>query len=137
VLSLLAVGAAHAQTSVNSTSNLRPDGYRVVTWTALGKNNAGSPFNAGSLPGLKTVQIVVTAAGEQSLTIQGSMDGANWFTLNAISLVAGEYLSLSSLTTSGIYAIIEDPLFLRPLVSNDTGATAVDIDVIIGALTSR
>jgi hypothetical protein len=57
--------------------------------------------------------------------------------LNAISLVAGEYLSLSSLTTSGIYAIIEDPLFLRPLVSNDTGATAVDIDVIIGALTSR
>lgn len=131
---LLFSGLAHAQATVNSTFENFADGYRIVTWTALDKNEAGSFANAGAWISVKTVQIVVTAAGEQNLTIQGSMDGTTWYTLTAISLSAGSYVSLSGLTASAMYTIIEDPHFIRPLISNDAGATTVDIDVLVGGI---
>ncbi len=125
---------AHAQATISSTFVQHADGYRVVTWTALDKNEVGSFVSAGSWISVKTVQIVVTAAGEQNLTMQGSMDGTTWYTLTAISLSAGAYVSLSGITTSSMYTIIEDPRFIRPLVSNEAGATAVDIDILIGGI---
>ncbi len=110
-------------------------GYMTVTWSALAKNDTGSLSNAGVWRNIKTVQIVVTAAGEQNLTIQGSMDNVTWYTLHAIELSSGVYLALTSITASTMVTIIENPLFIRPLISNESGATAVDIDVIIGANT--
>lgn len=122
-----------AQTSVAGTFVVPNHGYGLATWEALAKNTAGTAAPVGSWRGVKTVQIVVTAAGEQTLSVQGSMNGTDWVALHGISLDSGEYMELAGLTTSGIYTIIEDPLYVRPLVSNEAGATAVEIDVIVGA----
>lgn len=137
LLALLLAGPhAFAQTNLDADFETRQDGYRTATWTALAKNYAGSPANAGSWRGIKTVQIIVTSAGEQSVAIQGSNDGSTWFTLRAAEIDSGtgSYLLLSGLTTSGGYTILDDPLFIRPLVSNEAGATPVDIDVILGGI---
>jgi hypothetical protein len=135
VIAVLFMAAIVHATVIPGIPSARNDGYNFVTWEALAKNDTGSPVNAGSWRGIKTVQIVVTAAGEQNVTIQGSMSSAGpWFTLHAIELDTGEYFSLTAITTSMMAAIIEDPLFVRPLISNETGATAVDVDVTLGAI---
>lgn len=122
-----------AQTAVAVVQAVNNQGYGLATWEALAKHTAGAPASTGAWRGVKTVQIIVTGAGEQNLTIQGSMNGTNWVTLHGVSLDSGEYFELTGITASGLYAIIEDPLYVRPLVSNEAGATAVDIDVIVGA----
>lgn len=133
VLALMFLGfAAAAQVAV--VQSIRNDGYGLATWTALAKNQTGNPAALGPWRGIKTAQIVVTSAGEQNLTLQGSMDNVNWVTLHGVELDSGEYFSLTGITASMLVAIIEDPLFVRPIVSNEAGATAVDIDVIIGAM---
>ena len=133
VLGFAAAAAVFAQ--VAPTQVIRNDGYGLATWTALAKNDSGMAAVTGPWQGIKTAQVIVTTAGEQNLTLQGSMDGTNWVTLHGIELDSGEYFALTGITTSGLFAIIEDPLYVRPLVSNEMGATAVDIDVIIGAMT--
>jgi hypothetical protein len=122
-----------AQTAIALQQRVLNNGYGLASWEALAKHTAGDAASVGAWRGVKTVQVIVTAAGEQNLTIQGSMDGTNWVTLHGVSLDSGAYFELTAITASGLYAIIEDPLYVRPLVSNEAGATAVDIDVIVGA----
>lgn len=126
--------AAYAAT-IAVAQRVRNDGYGIASWEALAKNDSGAAAVTGPWRGSKTVQVIVTAAGEQSLTIQGSMDGTNWLTLHGVELDSGEYFSLTGITASALYTLIEDPLYVRPLISNGAGATAVDIDVILGAAT--
>jgi hypothetical protein len=123
--------AALAQVAVRQS--IGNDGYGTAPWEALAKNQTGLAARVGSWRGVKTAQIIVTAAGEQSIGLQGSMNNVNWITLHGIELDSGEYLSLTGITASTLVTIIEDPLYVRPIVSNEMGATAVDIDVIIGA----
>ena len=135
LIGLLLSASIFAQTAVIGTSSNSNRAYDIFTWGALAKNTAGNAAPAGTWRGVKTVQIIVTAAGEQNLTMQGSMDGTNWVTLHGIELDSGEYFSLTSITSSMLVTIIENPLYIRPLISNEAGATAVDIDVILGAYT--
>lgn len=136
---LVAVAAALAVTlklyaaTIAVEQRVNNQGYGLATWEALAKNDSGAAASVGQWRGVKTAQLIVNAAGEQSVTIQGSMNGTNWVTLHGVELDSGEYLSLTGLTASGLYTLIEDPLYVRPLISNAMGATAVDIDVIVGA----
>lgn len=132
-LALLLVATSAFAATIPGVTVVANNGYGTVTWEALAKNDSGRAASVGAWRGVKTVQIIVTSAGEQSVSIQGSMDGTNWVTLHGVELDSGEYFSLTGITASSLITIIEDPLYVRPLISNGAGATAVDVDVIVGA----
>lgn len=133
LLAVLALPALAA--TVTPTQSMANNGYVTITWASLAKNDVGLAAPTGQWRALKTVQINVTSAGEQSLSLQGSLDGTNWFNLHGVQLDTGVYVELTTITTSQLVSIIEEPLYIRPIITNGAGATAVDITVIAGAAT--
>ena len=107
--------------SVNSQA--AEDGSAIlIKWEAL---------VTGSLDGIKvsvakwadkTVQAIGTF-DTATITMQGSNDGTNWFTLTDFS---GTDVAF---TAAGGAAIAEAPFYIRPLVSSVGGST--DIDVLL------
>lgn len=98
-----------------------PDRVARAVWETLTEtNNDGAPVRMAQYPD-RTVSVTGTF-GSGSVTIQGSNDGTNWFTL---SDHAGAPIAFSD---QGMALIAECPLFIRPLAAN---GTSMDIDVII------
>lgn len=64
--------------------------------------------------------------GSATLTIQGSNDGTNWFTLNK---VAGS--TATTFTADGGQTTIERPRYVRPKLT--TAGTAADVTVTVHA----
>ena len=120
--------ATQAQVTVNN------NGYGIASWSALTENETGDAVDVGHWAGIKTVQIVVNNAAGESVTIQGSIDGVTWFTLNALEYSAGTYIDLTALSANAMYGIVENPRFIRPVMTN-VGGSGADFDVIIGANT--
>jgi hypothetical protein len=63
--------------------------------------------------------------GNETVTIEGSMNGSTWFTLHNLQ---GNSLSF---TDEGIEAVQENCWYIRPVVGTGGGAGAVDIKVIL------
>lgn len=90
----------------------------VITWTGLDSDDSGSPVELVDFPD-KTVAITGTFGVGGSITMQGSMDGTNWFALtdpqgNAITK-----------TAAGMELIVEAPRYVRPLVTAGDGTTSL------------
>lgn len=113
---------------------IRDDGYAMEFWSGLGKNEAGTPVKAGTWIGIKTAQIIVNTADSDTIALQGSMDGTNWEALHALEFDTGEYIELTGISASMMITLVENPLFIRPQVSNAGGGGA-DFDVYLGANT--
>lgn len=91
-------------------------GASVITWAGLANADSGS---AGDLVGSpdKTVQVTGTFGAGGSVTLQGSNDGTNWETL---SDPLGTALTF---TAAGLKAVLENPLYIRPIVTAGDGTT--------------
>jgi hypothetical protein len=135
ILALAMSFAVHAQDTIEGGGLIiSNDGYGTASWDTMADNSVGRAANVGSWRSLKTVQIDVNTLGDQTVTIQGSMTATGpWFTLHCVEQDTGEYVPLILIAADKMCAIIEDPRFIRPLVTD--GAGGVDVDIIIGAAT--
>lgn len=95
-----------------------------TTWTPLLTTDVGSAESPGRLAD-KSVQILGTVGAGGSVNIQGSNDGTNWVSLTASS-TAAPGVSLAT-AAPGIYQIIENTLFIRPLVVSGDGTTSLTV----------
>jgi hypothetical protein len=91
----------------------------LFTWTGLttATNDVGTAVYVGHLAFL-SVAFVGTAGTATSLNFEGSMDGSNWGALQGtpaapavLTLTSG---SLPTANCSGIVAIANPPLYIRP-----------------------
>ena len=99
------------------------DQVGVAIWTPLTSTNTdGSPFSRVKWAD-KTVQITGTF-GTGTVVIQGSNDGSNWATLKDPSNTA------ISTTSAAIRAILENPLYIRPLVTGGDGTTSITVTLV-------
>lgn len=111
--------------TIDAIKQVGDDGYVTVTWETLESGDDGAPVRLGRLAD-KTVQVTGAFDGE-TVTMQGSMDGTNWFPLTDGSGTVVEFAA------AGGSLIAENPLWVRPLC--DGVGTTVDLDVVIGAST--
>ena len=98
-------------------------GCRVITWAGLANGDTGAPLQMSSHPD-KTVQLIGTLGTGGTLTLQGSNDGTNWFTL---SDAAGTDIVLTSL--DGV-TIMENPLYIRPNITAGDGSTLLSVILV-------
>lgn len=113
------VNPTHDRNSVN--------GVTLVTW-ALAGADTGLPWSINYAADL-TVQVSGTFGGATAV-LEGSNDGTNWATLNA---VVG---TNTSFTSAGIRKAAEMPAYIRAVTSGGTGS-AVSVTVAIHALYSK
>ena len=112
-------------TAVNNTKYASPG---VITWTLTDLDGVGSPVNR-SLAADKTVQIGGTF-NSGTVTLQGSNDDPKqvnpmqWDTLHDPLGVA------ITATAVKIVAIMENPLFIRPVMTGTVGAASVKVTMV-------
>lgn len=99
-----------------TTDRNTANGVIIVNW-ALGNADDGAPFTI-PFPSSITFQASGTF-GAATVVLEGSNDGTNWTTLNA---VAG---STCSLTALGLRKAVEEPVFVRARSSGGTGSAIV------------
>ena len=87
--------------------------WETLTATDVGEARVNTYYND------RTVSVTGTFGG--TVSIQGSNDGTNWFTLTDNSGLALEF------TAAGMKLIAEAPLYIRP----SAGSGVSDVDVII------
>lgn len=93
-------------------------------WETMTTTNAdGSPLLIDRRTD-RSVQVSGTFGTGGTLVIQGSNDGANWYTLNDLQ---GTALSFASARLEGIS---EMPLYVRPFVSAGDGTTDLDVYLV-------
>ncbi len=118
--------------AVRSASMVKTaDNMLVVTWTTLGEvggtKDTGGPVTVGNVDGL-CVQATGNFDTNAVVTMQGSNDGTNWFTIGSGTLTAANLFR----------TISERPLYIRPAVTTDGAGDATDVDIImVGAIRTR
>lgn len=90
-------------------------------WPAMGNADTGLAMDMGQYPD-RTVGVTGTFGGA-TVTIQGSMDGTTWVTLNDFK---GNALTI---TSANVSLIAESPIHLRAITSGGSGTT-VDVWVL-------
>lgn len=95
--------------------------YMMMQWD-LTEDGDGRSLASGMFSD-KTVQVVGSFGGG-TVTIEGSMNGDDWVTLNDPQ---GDSLTF---TTEGMAVIAENPQFVRPSLD---GSTDPDLEVFVGA----
>lgn len=110
--------------NVNATTDRNSlNGAVLVTW-ALTDADTGTAF---PIPYAADITVQVSGTfGSATAVLQGSNDGTNWATLNA---VVG---TNTSFTTAGIRIAAEDPGYIRAVT---TGGTASTISVVVALKT--
>ncbi len=102
----------------------REDGMVVVTWTGLtevgGTKDTGGAVVVGNVDGL-TVQAIGEFDTDAVVTMQGSNDGAAWYTIGSGTLTAANLFR----------TISERPLYIRPAITTNGAGDIADIDIIM------
>lgn len=111
---------------ITGQETVHDGGYVEYEWSGLTDSDTGVAITSFALLKDKTVAIQGNFADE-SVSIEGSMDGTNFFVLNDENGNA-----LSGITAGQISKIAEHPRFIRPAVT-DTGTGTPSVDVILGA----
>jgi hypothetical protein len=101
--------------------------YHLATWETLTQADADGAGVRLMGNGDRTVQALGTF-DSATLAIQGSIDGANWETLQDLE---GNALTFAA---AGLKGILEAPPFIRPLLS---GGTTSDVDVLLSVGKAR
>ena len=98
-------------------------GVNGFKWEALTSTNLdGAPVDLSRRTD-RTVQVIGTFDGA-TVTIQGSLDGVNWSTLNDLQ---GSALTFTSARLEGVSEITT---YIRPLVSSAGASTDLDVLMI-------
>lgn len=115
---------ATVQAVVSDEGTSRDGSVKLVLWEALtGTNLDGSPLKFPEWAD-RTVQMVGNF-DTCTVTMQGSNDGSTWFTLTD---PLGNNVAL---TAAGGKTILEQPLWVRPLLSSAGGSSDVDVYLLI------
>ena len=109
--------------TVNGVDQLYLQNHRVRTWSPLTTTNSdGAPLSyASNGMGGVTFQVNGTLGASGQLTVQGSNDATNWFTLNDQSNNPVVFNSL------GLKTVRDQPLYIRPLVTGGDGTTSLTV----------
>lgn len=99
----------------------------LIAWDNLGGSDVGSPLTIVDYPD-QTVVIDGTFDGG-TCTLQGSMDGTNWYSLtdpqgNAIAKNA-----------AAMEFVTEAPMYVRPSVSGGGAGSAIDVRILARRVT--
>ena len=100
-----------------------------VTWEGLLQGDDGSPVEISQFPD-KSVHSDGSYTSTGAIAMQGSNTGTAWF---ALTKPGGAEISLTADTVGAM--IVENPRFIRPLVTDGDGST--DIDVLLEAYVPR
>lgn len=101
-----------------------------ATWTNITNTDAdGSPISFCEWAD-RCVSVTGTFGGA-TLTVQGSNDGTNWFTLNNAQGTAATF------TAAGLKQIVEVPKLMRPVLTGGTGSTLAVIAILRRTNTMR
>lgn len=101
-------------------TNLRVNAYCATdVFTATGTGQIRGPLQEAPVD--HAIQVVITGSPSSvSLTVQGSLDGANWFTLG------------SAITAAGLTFIADSPvLFMRTNLGTLSGGTSPKVTVTV------
>lgn len=103
--------------TINHTQADRPGGNLTHIWAGLAASDDGQRAeHTGS--GDRTVQVAGTFGGA-SAALEGSLDGANWFTLRDTQ---GNTLVF---TTPGLRSVLENAPYMRPKITGGDGSTSI------------
>lgn len=105
---------------------------KSVTWGALANGEAGAPIAADqALWSDRSVQVTGTFGAAGSVSIEGSNDGVNYFTLNSPQ---GTALTFAA---AGLKQVLEGTLWLRPRVTAGDGTTSLAVVLMLRLPTNR
>ena len=102
--------------AVISNTITRADAFSdawTATWASMATGDTGAPISMVQAND-RSIQVTGTFS-TSTVTIQGSNDGTNWFTLNSPQGTAATF------TAAGLIAIQEHTRYLRPSISGGTG----------------
>ena len=98
----------------------------LATWSSVNANQNGDAAQMPQYTG--KVHVAVTGTFDtETVTIQGSLDGSNYFALE------DEDGNAAALTAAGLITLRSNPLYIRPSVSNGGGAPDVKVIVMAAA----
>lgn len=107
--------------TVNLTKSSVSLGFTdIVSWAALANGDVGAPLDTGDFAD-RTVQVLGTFGSGGQVTIQGSLDGSNWFTL---SNPTGNALVFTSAGGKGVLEMVR---YLRPNITAGDGTTSITV----------
>lgn len=95
----------------------------LFTWTGLDSDDSGTPITIVDYTD-QTMTVRGTFGAGGSVTIQGSNDGSNWFTLTDPQ---GNALTK---TAAGIEMVVEAPRYVRPIVTAGDGTTSLTVELL-------
>lgn len=95
----------------------------VFTWTGLDSDDSGIPITIVDYTD-QTMTVHGTFGAGGSVTMQGSNDATNWFTLTDPQ---GNALTK---TAAAIEMVVEAPLWIRPLVTAGDGTTSLTVTLL-------
>lgn len=100
---------------------------KTAAWASMANGDSGDPLPTDTIVQYldRTFQITGTFGTGGTVLIEGTNDGTNWATLTDPQGVA------LSITSAGIYQVIQVTLKMRPRVSAGDGTTAI---VVTGLL---
>ncbi len=113
--------------TVTPTQDRTQRGLITYSYTfGTGASNVGAPIAISDYPD-KTITIEGTFGGA-TITLQGSNSAPTASKWHALSDVPADNTIIE--TTTGIFVILENPKFMRPIIGPTVSGTT-DIDVII------
>lgn len=106
-----------------SVTSFSEDNLYNASWLAISEADVGSPITVPNKVSELSIQATGTFAGTASVTLQGSMDGAAWATLQD---VAGTDVVM--IASTKVWRIANTPKFIR---AAGTAGTAASMNVFI------
>jgi hypothetical protein len=106
------------------TSKTIQRGVYLATWSGLASGEIGEP-QSGPKNADRSVQVDGTFGVGGSVSIEGSNDGTNWFTLTDQAGVA------LSFTTAGIRSVLQASVYIRPKVAGGDGTTNLNVRILM------
>lgn len=100
----------------------------VASWASLAAGETGLGVKMGHLPGMKTFTISGTFGGA-TVGLEGSNDGVTWLPVRMADYTAGDYEIVTAIAAARSGALIENPMFLRPVIAGGAG-TAIKVMIV-------
>jgi len=94
---------------------------QIYTWTPLTTTNADGSIMSYTGAADRTVQVQGTFGVGGSISLQGSLDGANW------TILRDPQGTVLTFTAAGLKAVLEGCPFVRPLVTAGDGSTSLTV----------
>jgi hypothetical protein len=111
--------------TITPTMTVTPHGDPVVSWTGIASADTAAGWEIDRRQGQHfAVQISGESFSNGTVTLEGSNDGENWFTLK------DKGLNDISTNSDGIFEVTSSVRYIRPDKSGGSGDGSVDVTII-------